>query len=266
VTDSSTGTSADNFVVLAGPNGRMKVETQPIFVMNGDTNKFFEYAEMSVRVGLRKTGNDGYVSSGWQQSASGQLSFMVAEFAGSNGRIGSVYLRYLNSGGVLVGYPSVFLFNRSDENDFFTDLGKINDGYQANPQWAVARNNASRQGLAVSRAQHQNNMASLKASFDASQKTHRSSVDSFDQANAAWSDNFNKSRPSATSSDSSYARLISTINETENYSDPSSSIDRTLNAGYKHTYTNGQGEYYQTNDNFFNPMSLGGSWTRIEQK
>ncbi|SDL49668.1 hypothetical protein SAMN05421823_106176 [Catalinimonas alkaloidigena] len=158
----------------------------------------------------------------------------------------------------------------------------LEQSYQPNPQYqqvmaqinqrVMQQNNAShQQWMQQSQAAHQQRMAMRQQAFDAHQQRMASQQQTFDQQNQQWMNNFRNSGTSAYGTTSgSYDNYTSNdyfndaMRETTSFNDPSSGYRVQQDGQYDYWYTNGQGDYYGTNDVNFNPSTLQGDWQQAQ--
>lgn len=257
------GLSGDSFEIVTGPDGRRRITAASILMVSGDMNQLLRYAAGSIQTALQRAGESGTLTTNWSPVTTGTaMKALQAEFATPDGRVGVAQFYYQTSGNSASGYPVIMFSQPDDFEAFGQELVAINNGVQTNPQWSVAQQQTARGGIQQLNTDHKNRMAASQANFDAGQRAQASRQAGFDQANAQWRDNFNSgwSTGSTTPSDSGHSNFLGMISETERFNDPSTGYDRQLDAGYSHTYTNGLGGYYQTNDHFLNPNSMQGNW------
>lgn len=267
-TDPSKGITGDGFVLIAGPDGKRRIFGASVMMANGDINLLLRYVTQSIQTALQRAGESGNLTSGWKQAPSliASMNNLQAEFATPDGRVGQINLFYLMDGGSGTAFPMITFSHPQDINQFIRELQAIDNGVQNNPQWSVRQQQAAQNGIRQLNSNHQSRMASMQSQFDAGQRAHAARQAGYDRANAQWRENFNSdwSTQSPDSSGGGQAAFIDMITETERYQDPSTGYERRLDAGYDHTYTNGQGNYYQTNDHFFEPGSMQGDWGEAE--
>ena len=267
--DPSRGLSGDSFIRIAGPDGRRRIIGAPILMANGDINLLLRYASQSIQTALQRAQESGNLTSEWRQAPASipGTSSLQAEFATPDGRVGLINFVYQASADSASGFPIITFSRLQDINQFIQELNAINQGVQNNPQWSVRQQQAAQNGIRQLNNNHQYRMKSQQALFDAGQRAHADQVAGYDRANAQWRENFNSgwSTQSPGSSDGGQAGFIDMITETERYQDPSTGYERRLDAGYNHTYTNGQGDYYQTDGHFFEPGSMQGDWGEAER-
>jgi hypothetical protein len=154
----------------------------------------------------------------------------------------------------------------------------IDNSFQMNPayeqrreqiqQQVMYQNNVEHnQRMAGSRAAHQQRMADQQASFNAHQQRMGEMSQINDANNARWMENFRNSgsyNASGNTGYSSHDAYIDQIYEQSTFNDPYSGQDVQLEGQYDYNYTNGLGDYYQTNDPSFDPHSLQGDWQQTE--
>ncbi len=121
------------------------------------------------------------------------------------------------------------------------------------------------QGMASIQSGHQQRMSDLNSHFQSSQRNFDARQAGNDRANAAWMDNFRNSGSTGGGynggSDRGHNSFIDAVTETERYHDPNTGFDQRLEGGYDRTFTNGVGEFRQTNDPSVDPSAWQGDWT-----
>ena len=138
---------------------------------------------------------------------------------------------------------------------------------QIQQQVLYQNNMEHQQRMAGSRAAHQQRMADQQASFNAHQQRMGEMSQINDANNARWMENFRNSgsyNASGNTGYSSHDAYIDQIHEQSTFNDPYSGQDVQLEGQYDYNYTNGLGDYYQTNDPSFDPHSLQGDWQQTE--
>lgn len=136
-----------------------------------------------------------------------------------------------------------------------------------NPNWSKTRAQISQrnsQQMAASRQQmaanHQQRMASNNAAFRAQQDAHRQTQAAYQASNDAWYDR----NLGSGSNYNSTAAFNDAMTEHTSFDDPHTGFQVKQEGFHDYWYTDGQGEYYGTDDAFFDPSSLQGNWQSIQ--
>jgi len=132
--------------------------------------------------------------------------------------------------------------------------------YEVDPAWDAAQANMTRQRTQQSNANHQSRMASNQAAFDAQQRAHRETQAAYQASNDAWYDR----NLGAGSTYNSSASFNDAITGHSSFNDSYSGHQIKQEGHYNYWYSNGQGEYYGTDDASFNPASLQGNWQSVQ--
>lgn len=133
----------------------------------------------------------------------------------------------------------------------------------AHEQW-MANN---QQWMANSQALHQQRMAANRAQFEAHQQMMQGRYEAADRQHAQFMDNLRSGGSSSYGSGSDYTShnaFIDQIYERSTFDDPYSGYQVHRDGQYDYWYTNGQGDYYGTDDPNFDPYKLGNDWQGIE--
>lgn len=141
------------------------------------------------------------------------------------------------------------------------DVGwKIGASEQINPEYTRIQNEISRKAMARSQREHQARMQANQRSFNAHQARMKGQQAAFDQANARWMDNFRGGGGSGGNGYTGHDAFIDSIHETDTFHDPSTGQNVRRSGQFKYNYTDGQGNFYGTNDPSFSPAALQGNW------
>ena len=200
----------------------------------------------------------------------GQARAMEAELRASRagapyaGRVYVIDMRNEYGGGVFV-YQVVVSPPQLVERTVQANL-QMAYSNQADPHFEARMAQIDRRVLAQMQVDHQRRMAATQAQFDAHQRRMATQRQAFDAQNQAWLESF-RGAPSGSGGGSGYThndQFVDVIRDEESYWDPDSGQRVGLEAGYDRTFTNGLGDFHQTNDAFFDPASMPGDWQPVE--
>ena len=155
---------------------------------------------------------------------------------------------------MLGAYPA------KDEPAYMARLPKLMQCLQPIPGIDALRKRMSDQALAAQDRAFQSNLRSRERAFQAGQAAHRDLVAGFDRANESWLNDFRSSGGYSSGGGAGHDAFIDAMTETERHYDPNVGFEQRLDAGYDRTFTDGQGNWIQTDDAFFDPASQRGDW------
>ncbi len=136
-----------------------------------------------------------------------------------------------------------------------------NEAMKEQQSWA-SHNTRMRNNQAAFDAQQRSFTASSNAALDASMQTWRTNNEISDMSMDTW-------RNANASSDRMQDMTVNGIHEWENVYDPASDQSYKVESGYDRYFMNGQGEYFGTNDQFYQPaqdINLNGTWTEVKRR
>ncbi len=137
---------------------------------------------------------------------------------------------------------------------------------KVNPQYDGARARVIDQVTRQNTASHKQRMQANQQSFNQHQQMMQQQSQINDQQNQQWMNNF--SQPSNSNYNNTYSgqdATIDSIHDSNTFADPDSGQNRTFDGQYQYNYTDGQGNYYGTDDPSFNTNSLpSGNWQQID--
>ncbi|MCA1762881.1 MAG: hypothetical protein ABR574_13615 [Cryomorphaceae bacterium] len=147
------------------------------------------------------------------------------------------------------------------------ELMQIVKSVKTNPEWQALCRQIDRQKAreidnmaANSAAQHQNRMRQNQDAFDATQRAHSDLQNTYDQGNQAWMNN-------QRTIDAGHQNSVNSIHGYENYTDPNTGDNYTLDNPNKYNWTNGNGEVISTDDAFYNPERYNsGSYYQLDPR
>lgn len=187
---------------------------------------------------------------------------------------GMVYIALMDQGQFGMFFGDV-LFSSSDR---LTATKRVyfmtGDTYEENPQYVQIQNqvqqrlSAQQQQMAAARSQqsyqaHQQRMAMRQQAFNAHQNRMQQNSQMMDQNHQQWMSNFRSTGNTTTNGYSSHNAYVDAIHERQSFNDPYSGQEVHKDGYHQYNYTNGLGDYYQTNDPSFNASSLQGNWQEI---
>ncbi len=272
MTNPALGFGGDAHIEISGPNGARFIETAPVIFQGGQQGAYAG-AERSIQQGLQRASVSGSRAGAW--NITGQANGMQvaqAPFKSNDGREGIMQVGYqIRPNGEGMANPMVFFCQPAEGQAFMAAMKQVNAGRQNSPQWSARQQQAAQGGIATMNRAHQGRMAEAQRSFDANQRNYKAGVASNDAAHAKWMSDFRSSGSSSYSSysgggggsDRAHQRELDAISGTERYHDPNIGYDQRLEAGYDRTFTNGQGEFRQSNNAFDEPSAWQGDWTEI---
>ncbi|MFB6341828.1 hypothetical protein ACE1ET_08895 [Saccharicrinis sp. FJH62] len=153
-------------------------------------------------------------------------------------------------GGSTVWYYSTeYLFSReSVYENAVTQLTGSAISMKENPKWVQYRNLLTQQRIQESMRQHQANMQSRQAAFDAHQRKMKGIY-------AAQDANYKSfmNRNFGSGSDNSQHQFLNMINEQETVYNPATGNNYQVDAGSTEYWMDSQGNYIQNDDLFYNP-------------
>lgn len=136
-------------------------------------------------------------------------------------------------------------------------------------QLAMQRQNArNRQRSANAQAAHQQRMQQRWNAYNSHQQNMQQNSQMQDQSFQNYMGNLRNDNFSAWDNSggdySTQDAYVDMIHERQTFDDPNSGFSQSLDGNYKYNFTDGQGNYYRTNDASFDYHSLPGNWQTID--
>ncbi len=270
MTDPAVGFGGDCFIEISGPNGAKFIETAPATTRSG-LQGIYTATEQSIMQGLQRAGVSGRRTGAWVQKQAPQGVNMLAAqapFTTSDGLAGFMQAGYmLDQSGSGMSTPMVFFCRPADEATFMQGVSQLNGSRQNNPQWSARQRQAAQGGIATLNGNHRKTMAAIESTGAAGRRAHESRMRDSDASHARFMEGFRGSGSTSGgynsngSGDRGHDAFIDAMTETERYHDPNSGYDRRLDAHPERTFTDGQGNWRQTDDAFADPNAWQGNWT-----
>ncbi len=152
------------------------------------------------------------------------------------------------------------LVNAQNNPDQIADYNR-NEAMKSEQSWA-AHNTKMRNNQAAFDARNRAYTTSSNAALDASMERWRTNNEISDMSMNTW-------KSTNASSDRMQDMTVNGIHEWENVYNTNDNSTYKVDAGYDRYFMNGQGEYFGTNDQFYQPgqdVNLNGTWNEIERK
>jgi len=172
------------------------------------------------------------------QASTGYKGIIIVHFLYSASQLGSFSYQY-----------SHVLTTTSDKYEVVKNqLIYALENSKTNPQWIAQHNQREQMRASQSDMAFQQRMRANQRNFDASQEQYRSGNSVSDIIHDGY---MNRSRMQ----DEGHSKSINGISEQESMVNPYTGQNVLLDSGYKYYYMNQFGEYFGTNDEFYNPNS-----------
>lgn len=184
--------------------------------------------------------------------SAGKAAFVIVDNTSQYRGVGN----FTSVGAIMSG---LFVEAAPSQVDQFEALVSTID-MEYNPQWLQARQQIKANVMEQMNAGHQQRMAANNASFRASQEAHKQTQAAYQASNDAWYDR----NLGAGSQYNSSAAFNDAITGHTSFNDPYSGHQIKQEGHYNYWYTDGQGEYYGTDDASFDPSSLQGNWQNVQ--
>ena len=173
------------------------------------------------------------------------------------------FVSYDNFGGY---WGVIYTVLEAPENGFAKAKRQYINGLlnqKTNPQWIQASNQRDMQAAQQSNANHQANMANIKASGDRSTANHNARMAAMDQDMETWKSN-------QASDDRNHNRTIDNIRGNTNVTDPNTGKTYKVETGADQYWINDQGEYIKSDNSLYNPNQdqniNNKNWTEYEEQ
>jgi hypothetical protein len=174
----------------------------------------------------------------------------VTEWKDKDGKLSMSIVRYYSATSMGMTYWG-YTVSGMEANDSYYEQAKteyINALVKTkqNPKQIAQYNANERAKEQQSWSQHNQRMASNQQAFEASQQAYRTSQEASDIQMQGWKNN-------NTIQEQGHSNYINSINEVQVVTDPNNGQSYQVEAGANQTWMNGNGEYIQSNDYFYNP-------------
>ncbi len=179
-----------------------------------------------------------------------QFAAYVTEWKDKDGKLSMSIVRYNSCTSMGTAYWGYTVCGMEADHSYYEQAKKeyINALVKTKHNPAqIARYNANEKAKEQqSWSQHNQRMATNKQAFDASQQAYRTRQEASDIQMQGWKSN-------NAIQEQGQSNYINSINETQVVTDPNNGQSYQVEAGANQTWMNGNGEYIQSNDYFYNP-------------
>ncbi|MGB3617720.1 MAG: hypothetical protein WBA12_06345 [Catalinimonas sp.] len=175
-------------------------------------------------------------------------------------------MRVINDGGTGLVASSAVLTPPGGVDAAVAVSKAIDQSYRPNPRYEQQKAQLSQREMQRQQYRHQQRMATRQQMFDAHQQRMRGQQQANDQRHQQWMSDF-RSDWSTNTGGGSYSTQdahVDQIHEQSSFQDDWSGQQVQQDGQYDYWYTNGQGDYYGTDDANFNPATLPGNWQQTQ--